>query len=65
MDRVKKKARGQILRIDKAIRDTNGVNDGKKETLRQMFANSHVAMIYGSAGTGNSTLINHDARLQR
>lgn len=54
-----------MLRIDKAILDTNSVNDGKKETLWQMFANSHVAMIYGSAGTGNSTLINHDARLQR
>lgn len=34
-------------------------DDGKKETLRQMFANSHVALIYGSAGTGKSTLIKH------
>lgn len=34
-------------------------DDGKKEALRQMFANSHVAMIYGSAGTGKSTLIKH------
>lgn len=32
---------------------------GKKEALRQMFANSHVALIYGSAGTGKSTLIKH------
>lgn len=26
-------------------------DDGKKQALRQMFANSHVALIYGSAGT--------------
>ncbi len=31
----------------------------KKEALRNMFARSHVALIYGSAGTGKSTLINH------
>lgn len=34
-------------------------DDGKKKALRQMFANSHVALIYGSAGTGKSTLIKH------
>ena len=34
-------------------------DDGKKEALRQMFANSRVALIYGSAGTGKSTLIKH------
>ena len=34
-------------------------DDGKNEALRQMFANSHVALIYGSAGTGKSTLIKH------
>lgn len=38
----------------------NGVDcDEKKNALLQMFANSHVALIYGSAGTGKSTLINH------
>lgn len=31
----------------------------KKEALRQMFSKSHVALIYGSAGTGKSTLIKH------
>lgn len=31
----------------------------KKAALRQMFAQSSVALIYGSAGTGKSTLINH------
>ena len=34
-------------------------DDNKKEALRQMFANSRVALIYGSAGTGKSTLIKH------
>ena len=34
-------------------------DDGKKEALRQMFADSHVALIYGAAGTGKSTLIKH------
>ena len=31
----------------------------KKEVLAQMFESSRVALIYGSAGTGKSTLINH------
>jgi DNA replication protein DnaC len=31
----------------------------KKEFIRQMFENSMVALIYGSAGTGKSTIINH------
>ena len=34
--------------------------DEKKAALRQMYENSKVALIYGSAGTGKSTLINHD-----
>ena len=34
-------------------------DDSKEEALRKMFANSHVALIYGSAGTGKSTLIKH------
>lgn len=34
-------------------------DDSKKEAIRQMFTNSHVALIYGSAGTGKSTLIKH------
>jgi len=35
--------------------------DEKKEALIQMFENSGVALVYGSAGTGKSTLINHIA----
>jgi len=42
----------------------NGVDcNQKKEALTQMFASSRVALIYGSAGTGKSTLINHVAQL--
>ncbi|XQY92146.1 ATP-dependent DNA helicase [Metabacillus sp. HB246100] len=33
--------------------------DEKKEALTRMFESSRVALIYGSAGTGKSTLINH------
>jgi ATP-dependent exoDNAse (exonuclease V) alpha subunit len=33
--------------------------DEKKSALKQMFENSKVAFIYGSAGTGKSTMINH------
>lgn len=35
----------------------------KKAALRKMFAQSSVALIYGSAGTGKSTLINHVSNL--
>lgn len=34
-------------------------SDEKREALRNMFEESRVAMIYGSAGTGKSTLIDH------
>lgn len=33
--------------------------DEKKIALKKMFENSKVALIYGSAGTGKSTMINH------
>ena len=36
-------------------------DDAKKEAIRVMFANSRVALIYGSAGTGKSTMIKHIA----
>ena len=37
--------------------------DDKKSSLRLMFENSKVALIYGSAGTGKSTMINHISQL--
>jgi helicase, putative len=33
----------------------------KKKIIKNMFANSKIAMIYGAAGTGKTTLINHIA----
>lgn len=33
--------------------------ENKKEVLRTMFENSHVALIYGAAGTGKTRLIEH------
>lgn len=42
------------------IRESYNIDDpNKKEALRQMFSNSHVALIYGAAGTGKSTLMKH------
>lgn len=37
--------------------------DEKKSALKLMFASSEVALIYGPAGTGKSTLINHISHL--
>lgn len=34
-------------------------DETKKNAILKMFANSHVSFIYGSAGTGKSTLIRH------
>lgn len=40
--------------------DDHGVDcDEKKNILKEIFANSLVGMIYGSAGTGKTKLINH------
>ena len=35
----------------------------KLDALKTMFSDSHIALIYGSAGTGKSTLINHISNL--
>lgn len=49
--------------VDAWLNEPNhGVDcDEKKEKLTQMFEHSQVALMYGSAGTGKSTLINHIA----
>lgn len=40
--------------------ELHGIDDDhKKEAMRKMFSDSKVAFIYGSAGTGKSTLIKH------
>lgn len=38
-------------------------DENKKVILEKLFINSKVALIYGSAGTGKSTLINHISNL--
>lgn len=38
-------------------------SDEKKAILREIFANSRVALIYGAAGTGKSTMMNYIAQL--
>lgn len=41
-------------------REAYDIDDpSKKDALRLMFSSSHVALIYGSAGTGKSTLIRY------
>lgn len=36
-------------------------DESKVHALKQLFSNSRVALIYGAAGTGKSTLVNHIA----
>lgn len=63
-----KLAKSGIQNYSAAVRvwlneSNNGVDcDQKKAALIQMFENSRVALVYGSAGTGKSTLINHIAQ---
>lgn len=45
-------------------REAYAIDDESKENaLRRMFNDSHVALIYGSAGTGKSTLMGHISSL--
>ena len=50
---------------DNWIKTTDHIIDSeeKKKALLAMFADSKVALVYGSAGTGKSTLINHISHL--
>lgn len=45
--------------LNEAPRDID--DELKRDALRNLFARSSVAMIYGAAGTGKSTMINHIA----
>jgi energy-coupling factor transporter ATP-binding protein EcfA2 len=41
---------------------SHGIDDSaKSEALKQLFRQSRVALIYGAAGTGKSTMVNHIA----
>ena len=49
------------ISVNAWLQDTpHGIDcQNKKESLTRMFENSRLALIYGSAGTGKSTMINH------
>ena len=45
--------------IDAWIDDARVDSEEKRTILREMFTKSHVALIYGAAGTGKTYIINH------
>ena len=45
--------------IDAWIDDKKVDSEEKRVILREMFTRSHVALIYGAAGTGKTYIINH------
>ncbi len=45
--------------VNSWIENSNVDSEEKKEILRGMFIKSHVALIYGAAGTGKTYIINH------
>jgi len=67
IDKLKDMANSGVQNYSNSVKawlsePNNGVDcDEKKEALAGMFENSRVALVYGSAGTGKSTLINHVA----
>ncbi len=65
IDKLKNMAKSGIQNYSSSVKTwlsapNNGVDCAdKKDALTQMFENSQVALVYGPAGTGKSTLINH------
>lgn len=55
---------GYAQAVDKWLCSVPGSIDdlGKAHALRELFSQSRVAVIYGAAGTGKSTMVNHIAR---
>lgn len=55
---------GYTKAVDRWIAGSPGEidDDVKRQALRSLFSSSHVALIYGAAGTGKSTMVNHVAR---
>ena len=45
--------------LDETPRDID--DEGKKDALKRLFSQSRVALIYGAAGTGKSTMVDHIA----
>lgn len=54
---------GYTQAVDRWLSEANrGIDDPDKEhALRRLFSESHVAVIYGAAGTGKSTMVDHIA----
>jgi len=55
---------GYTQSVERWLTETHGEIDDetKKTALKQLFCRSRVALIYGAAGTGKSTMIEHIAR---
>ncbi|PTY08275.1 helicase [Opitutaceae bacterium EW11] len=55
---------GYSQAVERWLSEANrGIDDPQKESaLKQLFTNSRVALIYGAAGTGKSTMVDHIAR---
>lgn len=54
---------GYTQAVERWLDETSvGIDDqAKKDALKQLFGQSCVALIYGAAGTGKSTMVNHIA----
>jgi hypothetical protein len=55
---------GHEAAVERWLKTGTGVIDdpAKRDALAQLFAHSRVALIYGAAGTGKSTMVDHIAR---
>lgn len=54
---------GYTQAVDRWLEQTrSGIDDpAKRDALRMLFAKSQVALVYGAAGTGKSTMVDHIA----
>ena len=54
---------GYTQAVERWLNETSrNIDDpAKKDALKQLFSQSRVALIYGAAGTGKSTIVNHIA----
>ena len=54
---------GYTQAVERWLNETSRVIDdkAKKESIKQLFSKSRVALIYGAAGTGKSTMVDHIA----
>ena len=45
--------------FEKSLDVTPNISEEKRTILRDLFSDSHIAIIYGSAGTGKTTMLKH------